>query len=376
MNTHSMSLCAVRTDRLARLCGMLDQVEANRPVQCGTVGRNELKLDADFCAAKRRCRGPSRWRSISLPLCMLRSRQARLVRYWSSRVATEDQDPVREMSTILSNQIGRSCSPSVASKISLPARSHLMVSKGQSLRRNTAVTCQSLSPQKRLFGSSQTRAPGGQQVKQTSQGDLLASYVGPMGSTFYRLKLFSMGSLVLASAFTPVFLLAPAELGMSARVGLALTALATSGVSTSIVGWIGAPYVGKMSLQQQASTGRPAIVANTLTWRLQPLQTTIYEPSLIRPTSRPFANWELPQEPGVGATLPHTVGAAAPSKVLVAESKNLKTGKKIGAWWAETVAQSAGESEPAKVRCFGEGKPVRHFQVHEELLGEKWRILS
>ncbi|CAO1625805.1 unnamed protein product [Parajaminaea phylloscopi] len=205
-----------------------------------------------------------------------------------------------------------------------------------------------------------------------------------MASTFFRLKMFSMGSLVLASAFTPVFLLAPAELGMSGRVGLALTALATSGVSTGIVGWIGSPYVGRMTLEAQpdAPLGPPAIVANTLTWRLKPLQTTIYEPSLIRPTSRPFANWELPQNPGAGTVLSSIQDSSDEvQKVLVAETRNLKTGSLVGQWWAETVpgAKSApanGGKFAQDVRCVGVGKPVRHFQVHEELLGEDWRILG
>ena len=75
---------------------------------------------------------------------------------------------------------------------------------------------------------------------------VLATYEGPLSATFRRLKLFSLGSLALASVLTPVLLLAPGEISMAGRVGLCITALATSGVSTALIAWIGTPYVGTM----------------------------------------------------------------------------------------------------------------------------------
>lgn len=216
--------------------------------------------------------------------------------------------------------------------------------------------------------------------------EILATYVGPIASTLYRLKLFSMVSLALASAFTPVFLLAPAEIGMFGRISMSLTALAASGISTGIIGWIGSPYVGRMSLEKHSGSEPrpPAIVATTLTWRLRPLQTSIFEPSLIRPTSRPFASWELPTEPGAGtklSTRADSNDSTSALRTLVAETRDLKSAKLVGRWWAEMVpgAKSAAGSDceiTIDVHCFGEGKPVRHFQVHEELLGEEWRILG
>lgn len=207
----------------------------------------------------------------------------------------------------------------------------------------------------------------------THSSTLLASYLGPMSKTFYRLKLFSMTSLLFASSLTPVFLLAPAaDVTLAARVGIVCMALGTSGVSTALVAWIGAPYVGRMGLVRKGEGEGVAIEANTLTWRLRPLQTTIVRPELIRPTSRPFANWELPEEPGVVDGLDEVLaksGSAQQRRFLVAETRDLKTNRVVGSWWG-TV------DEAGQVKCVAEGKPVRHFQVHEELLGDEWRILN
>jgi hypothetical protein len=211
-----------------------------------------------------------------------------------------------------------------------------------------------------------------------------------MAATFYRLKLFSLGSLTLASAFTPVFLLAASDLSLAGRLGLSATAIVTSVVSTALVAWIGKPYVGRMNLLPAPAerNGRePVIEAYTITWRIRTLQTRIYQPSLIRPTSRPFASWELPENPGGVFPLPQSTSGsesgAKADRVLVSETFDAKSGKVVGKWWAERVAGTATNSDKGaqgefkeEARCFAEGKPVRHFQVHEELLGEEWRILG
>lgn len=219
---------------------------------------------------------------------------------------------------------------------------------------------------------------------------VLATYTGPMAATFYRLKLFSLGSLTLASAFTPVFLLAASDLSLAGRLGLSATAIVTSVVSTALVAWIGKPYVGRMSLLPPATQGKgqePVIEAYTITWRIRTLQTRIYQPSLIRPTSRPFASWELPENPGGVFNLPQSSSGresgAKEDRILVSETVDAKSGKSVGKWWAERVTGTATNSGKGtqgefkeEARCFAEGKPVRHFQVHEELLGEEWRILG
>ncbi len=225
------------------------------------------------------------------------------------------------------------------------------------------------------------------------------TYHGPLVRTFARLKLFSLGSLLLATGMCPVLLLAPGQVGLGGRVGLCLTALATSGVSTAIIAWIGGPYVGRMTLAQpppqsqaqaqaqvQVQAGTAQLVAETLSWRLRPIRTTIYEPSFLRGTSRPFATWELATSAPLSAELlqrasaPSSSGAAAPNEgtktLLVAESVDVRSGKVLGRWLADlqdSAAAAAGEGKT--VQCKSEGKPVRHFNVHDELLGEEWQIL-
>ncbi|PWN30566.1 hypothetical protein BDZ90DRAFT_229582 [Jaminaea rosea] len=203
----------------------------------------------------------------------------------------------------------------------------------------------------------------------------LATYLGPMSRTFYRLKLFSMTSLLFASSLTPVFLFAPAEgVTLAARCGIVAMALGTSGVSTALVAWIGKPYVGRMALRK-GEKGQAMIEANNLSWRLRPFQTTIYRPSFIRPTSRPFANWELPEEPGAVDDLQAILADSSSGsesgarRFLIAETKDLKTDRVVGSWWGQV-------DDAGQVKCTGQGKPVRHFQVHEELLGDEWRILN
>lgn len=210
-----------------------------------------------------------------------------------------------------------------------------------------------------------------------------------MAKTFYRLKVFSFGSLVMATCFIPVFIFAPAgaELTMAGRAALCVTGLATSGGSTALVSWISRPYVGRMSLVQQSEGSRPLLEAYTLSWRLRALKTTIYEPAFIRPTSRPFASWELAAEPGTSVSLPQfeeARKAGETCKVLVSQTVDAHTGQVVGSWWAQNVpgtatrssaGADAGEDFREEIECHGEGTPITHFQVHEELLGDDFRIL-
>ncbi|CAO1629182.1 unnamed protein product [Sympodiomycopsis kandeliae] len=205
--------------------------------------------------------------------------------------------------------------------------------------------------------------------------NILATYQGPMAKTFYRLKIFSFSSLIMATCFIPVFIFAPAgeELTLAGRVALCVTGLLTSGGSTALVGWISKPYVGKMYLVKDAQ-GKSFLECWTLSWRLKPLKTYIYQPQFVRPTSRPFASWELPTELGTSIELP-----SDQEKVQVSETIDVKSGKVVGSWWAESVAGTAtshGDGQfKQSVICYSEGNPVTHFQVHEEVLGDDFRIL-
>ena len=196
---------------------------------------------------------------------------------------------------------------------------------------------------------------------------VLATYEGPLARTFTRLKLFSLGSLALASVLTPVLLLAPGEISMAGRVGLCITALATSGVSTALIAWIGTPYVGSMRLL--ATPQRQHVMElNTLDWRLRRRTTLVYEPSFLRPTSRPFAAWELSNNAPAPAQVPE-----AEITKQVAETIDDKSGTSKGTW-AVTYAPAAEGGASAKVVV--KGKPTRYFNVHEELLGEDWQVLG
>lgn len=255
---------------------------------------------------------------------------------------------------------------------------------------------------------------------------ILALYTGPLAKTFYRLKLFSLGSLGMASSLCPILLFAPGEIGLVGRLGLCATALATSGAGTSLIAWVGKPYVSQMRLlapqkaQEEyakdvqdtlgsasaaaaqdtlasssaaqdtlatsttapsAHTDSPAIEVLTTNWRLRPLRTIIYEPSTIRPTSRPFAAWELAAIPPA-KELPSGSGTVTQ---LVASTRDAKTGALLGRRWAiwnpETVTMDARKDESDKNVWKSEGKTAeegtvcRYFSIHEELLGDQWRVI-
>lgn len=234
----------------------------------------------------------------------------------------------------------------------------------------------------------------------SSHATVLASYSAPLSKTFYRLKLFSLGSLTLATALCPALILAPGTIGMAGRIGLCCTALATSGASTALIAWIGKPYAAQMrlltgpaskeqlardlpegdaELSKSALFGndKPAIQVITTNWRLQKLQTTIYEPGLIRPTSRPFATWELPVTPPCLSLGEEESGAQSVTR-LVAATRNAKTDEVIGRWWARWTRDTLTKQGPewhSDGQCTEEGKVIRHFSVHEDLLDENWQVL-
>lgn len=185
----------------------------------------------------------------------------------------------------------------------------------------------------------------------------------------------------MATCFVPLFLFAPAaggnDLSLAARCALCVTGLATSGASTALVSWIGKPYVGRMALVQfEGQDAKPVLETFTLDWKLRTVKTYIYQPQLIRPTSRPFATWELPEKTG---PVPVELGEGDGDKILVSRSFDAKTGAEVGSWWAspvpETEANTSEQGATRQLECYAEGKPVRHFQVHEQALGDDFRIL-
>jgi hypothetical protein len=71
-------------------------------------------------------------------------------------------------------------------------------------------------------------------------------YLGPLASTFRRLKIFSLSSLVLSSTLAPIMFIVESNLPTTARVALASMIIGTSGLSTGLVGWCAKPYVAKL----------------------------------------------------------------------------------------------------------------------------------
>ncbi|GAC96898.1 hypothetical protein PHSY_004482 [Pseudozyma hubeiensis SY62] len=210
----------------------------------------------------------------------------------------------------------------------------------------------------------------------SSDSKVLATYTGPLSRTFTRLKLFSLGSLGLATILTPILLLAPGEISLIGRMGLSLTALATSGVSTALIAWIGTPYVSSMRLVSIASQ-EPVMELDTVSWNLRARKTLVYEPTFLRPTSRPFASWEITNTPPAITT----GGVEGMVEKKIAETFDVKTGKSLGEWIVKynsevkQKAEQAGEWKTVgKVEV--KGKPTRYFNVHEELLDEHWQVLG
>ena len=183
-------------------------------------------------------------------------------------------------------------------------------------------------------------------------------YVGPLTQTFRRLKIFSLSSLALAGSLSPFIFIVESSLPSTARVALAATALATSGVSTALVSWCGKPYVTTLrrlstttptplapasgSQQQQQHTApshnenAPAgIELTTLTLALTPRATRVYDPAFLCDTTRAFARWELARS----VLLPpeDAAGVRPGEEETVAETLD-SAGKVLGRWivtWGE-----------------------------------------
>ncbi|SPO21526.1 uncharacterized protein UTRI_01013_B [Ustilago trichophora] len=218
---------------------------------------------------------------------------------------------------------------------------------------------------------------------------VLATYQGPLARTFTRLKLFSLGSLGLASVLTPVLLLAPGEISLAGRIGLCVTALATSGISTALIAWIGTPYVGSMRLLSPSDSttpsdtdGKVVMELNTTSWKLKPTRTLVYEPTFLRPTSRPFAAWEITNNP------PPLILKSGQDSVTkkIAETFDVNSGKSLGSWIVKYSSQTQTKSTQqdsdvqdqwkATGKVEVQGNPTRYFNVHEELLGQDWQVLG
>ncbi|KAI0343695.1 hypothetical protein BDW22DRAFT_1328831 [Trametopsis cervina] len=186
-------------------------------------------------------------------------------------------------------------------------------------------------------------------------------YLGPLTSTFRRLKLFSLGSLALTSIMTPfLFLVETASaVPLVGRLALAGTVLVTSSVSTAVVGWLGKPYVTKLRWIPAETTdgpsGKQALIAEltTVTLTLKERITRVYDTAFLVPTNRPMAKWELAE----GFKLPAKEAEAEakagnlPREETIAETLD-KEGNVLGRWIVKWQADGTGA-------CRHTGKVVR-----------------
>ncbi|KLO17711.1 hypothetical protein SCHPADRAFT_913522 [Schizopora paradoxa] len=146
-----------------------------------------------------------------------------------------------------------------------------------------------------------------------------------------------------------------------ARVALASTALLTSGVSTGLVGWCGAPYVATMrTVGSGSGAAVQGIEMKTFSLALRPRYTTVYDTAFLTETKRPFAKWELAES----VTLPEaSQGAGEETVAETADAKGNVVGRWIVSW----------NSDGLSGRCRAEGQIQRYYNVHEELLPSSLR---
>jgi hypothetical protein len=143
----------------------------------------------------------------------------------------------------------------------------------------------------------------------------------------------------------PFIFIVESSLPMSARIFLAATAISTSGISTALVSWCGAPYVSHLRRLIPAENGGiEGIEMTTLTLTLKKQITRVYDSDFLVETRRPFAKWELAQEiqlpPPSEDALTAAKSGAPGEEETVAETLNEK-GEIIGRWivkWGEAGA--------------------------------------
>ncbi|KAJ7772082.1 hypothetical protein DFH07DRAFT_803662 [Mycena maculata] len=183
-------------------------------------------------------------------------------------------------------------------------------------------------------------------------------YRGPLTSTFKRLKIFSISSLSLCIAIAPLMFAIETNLPVMGRTFLAATAVGTSGISTALIAWAGRSYVTALRVTKSPANNEvEQLELTTLTLKLRPRITRVFDPAFVVPTSRPFAKWELAQL----VLLPPDLRNPTPGQEeTVAETTDAQ-GQVLGRWivkWGE-----GGEGT-----CHEVGTVVRYFNVHEELL--------
>lgn len=190
-------------------------------------------------------------------------------------------------------------------------------------------------------------------------------YTGPLTQTFRRLKIFSLGSLTLTTIMTPfLFLMETASaVPFIGRCALGGTILATSGLSTALVGWLAKPYVttlrwlkpegGGAMPSQAAGKQATGLEMTTMSLTLKPRITRVYDTAFLVPTNRPLAKWELAEafklpEKEAEAETRH---GSLPREETIAETVD-KDGNVLGRWIVKWGTDGVGQ-------CHEAGKIIR-----------------
>ncbi|KAF8342942.1 uncharacterized protein EI90DRAFT_2885241, partial [Cantharellus anzutake] len=151
-------------------------------------------------------------------------------------------------------------------------------------------------------------------------------YTGPLATAYHRVKLFSISSLGLAAALTPIIFVVEAPIPTSARTALAFTAVIASGGSTALIAWCGAPYVEFMR-HLSPSTPSAGVAIHTKSFWLKDLSTEVYDTAFLGPTTRAFAKWELVSL----VRMERTTGRYPGAQEIVARTKD-HSGRVVGEW--------------------------------------------
>jgi len=173
-------------------------------------------------------------------------------------------------------------------------------------------------------------------------------YNGPLAPAYHRVKLFSITSLGLATALTPVIFIVEAPIPTSARAALALTAVVASGGSTALIAWCGAPYVQSIR-HLDPSTPSSGVAMSTTSFWMKDLRTEVYDTAFLSQTTRAFAKWELVSLIRMQRNVVRQPGA----QEIVARTKD-KTGKVLGEWVIDWNADDS-KAEDAKNHVLGKG---------------------
>jgi hypothetical protein len=116
---------------------------------------------------------------------------------------------------------------------------------------------------------------------------------------------------------------------MAGRVMLGGVAMASSSLSTALIGWCAAPHVTSLTVERDG-----AIKFTTKSFFMNSLETTVYDKGFLRPATRFMAHWQLAKEIRLSKEEVEqgNAGLEDGKEETVAETRNEK-GDVLG-WWA------------------------------------------